>query len=720
MIETQNLNNESVEEILEESLNNVVYLSDQWTDFQEADPGITLIELFAWLNHAQHQYLNVFSPGVQDNFLKLLDINIWRRRGSETYIEVSEVSKDVSIPIRTPWISGDMVFENLNHQTVAGAKILSVEFENPESPSEEEYYKFDGTQNFYLFGKDTKRKNDSNVIRSFTINFDRPLPKDSIFNIYFSVYSGKNIKRNPVRSSDKFEPMAKVKWEYYGKKGGKVGWHEAKVNRDNTYNFLFSGIVKLICQGEMTPLDEVYKLRVTLVYDEYDYPPRVNNILMNVMKAVQNDTWCDNVIITKEQIDADRTVQIFTNIAIYGRSEVYLKKRGGWVRTNIPTFKSMITDGRLIVDLSGVWDEIKTLKSADEAVMVVSYNKDKLSEPVLGSGTAMSEQIFKFDTKNLQDSDLEIMVSEAVDGEEIFYKWKPVRDFSSSNKYSRHYMIDDEEEQIIFGDHEHGAAPRIGKDNIRICRLRRTRGKESNCKEGLIKSVITQNKTIKNSRINQILPATGGADEETTEHAMGRAAELFNNPERAITLKDYESIVKRTPGLTFTNVKILPNYMPGEDVSKQNCVTVAVRWNRKIGLTLPKSFEKNIMNHINKYRLINTKIKIVSPVYIGLVISGDVVVDSSYRESEGRIEEEIKNFVDKINRDLGQTLHYGDMFGMIDRLKYVLRLETLRILPLGDGATKNVSDDIVIPPNGVYYIDKINFNYIKGTDIFGR
>ena len=85
MIETQNLNNESVEEILEESLNNVVYLSDQWTDFQEADPGITIIELLAWLNHAQHQYLNVFSPGVQDNFLKLLDINIWRRRGSETY-----------------------------------------------------------------------------------------------------------------------------------------------------------------------------------------------------------------------------------------------------------------------------------------------------------------------------------------------------------------------------------------------------------------------------------------------------------------------------------------------------------------------------------------------------------------------------------------------------------------------------------------------------------
>ena len=157
--------------------------------------------------------------------------------------------------------------------------------------------------------------------------------------------------------------------------------------------------------------------------------------------------------------------------------------------------------------------------------------------------------------------------------------------------------------------------------------------------------------------------------------------------------------------------------MEGEDVFKQNCVTVAVRWNKKIGLTLPKSFEKNIMNQINKYRLINTKVKVVSPAYVGLSISGDIVTDSSYREKDKLIEKAIKDFIDDINCELGTTLHFGDLFGMIDCLKYVSRLNKLRIVPIGNVGYKNVSDDIVIPPNGVYYIHSMSFNYSLGSKV---
>lgn len=720
MIKLENLDNQSVEEILDEAKNKIVYLSEEWTDFQEADPGITLVELFAWLNLAQHKYLNVLSNEVQYNFLKLLDINLRKNKGSETYIEVSEVPEDVNVPIRTPWKSGSMVFENINAQTVMNSKILSVSFKNPEIPSEEEYYKFDGTHPFYLFGKNIDRKREKGIERSFILNFDNPLPSNSIFNLYFSIYSGKNIKRNPIRSGDKFEPMAKIKWEYYGINNGVTGWHEAEVVRDNTFGFLFSGIIKLKCNGVTECLNEVYKLKATLTYDEYDYPPRADNIITNVLRACQNETFCDNVIITKEQIDTDRTVSLPHHLAIYGRSEVYVKKSGGWAKTDLVTFKSLIRKGVLIVELEKIWDSIKHLKSTDEAIMVVFYDKDKIKTPVLGSGSNMSHQKVKLDMHDLSDNDLEIMVSEKISGEEIYFKWKRVHDFSSSGKFDRHYLVDKENGVIFFGDHQHGMAPRLGKSNIRVCRLRQTKGKNSNLNSGLIHEVVTQNKALQKSFIRQILPAVGGEDSETMEHARARAAELFDNPERAITVSDYESIVRKTPGLTFTNVKALPNYMPGEDVSRQNCVTIAVRWNRKVGLTLPKSFEKNIMNQLNKYRLINTKIKVVSPSYIGLVIGGDIVVDSSYREADRLIENEVKNFIRDINKDLGQTLCFGDLFGMIDKLEYVSRLERLRIIPLGEDAKKTASEDIVISPNGVYYLEKIEFNYIRSSEIFSE
>lgn len=718
MIEIQDLNNQSIEDILDDARNQILYLSSEWTDYQEANPGITLVELFVWLKYVQHEYLSRMSEGVRKKFLDLLDVVMYKNRGSQSLLEVSGLEKDVTIPTRTQWKCGNMIFENLHHQTLISSNILNVVFENPEFSSEQEYYKFDGSRVFYLFGKDIDRKNDKDAVRCFTINFDSALPNNSIINMYFSVYASKDLKRNPIKDSEKFYSMADVKWEYYGVENGKTGWHEVELIKDNTYNFLFSGIVKIKIKGKTVPVNEEHKIRVSLICDEYDYPPRIDGIVTNVFQVSQNDTKCENAIIKKSDIDPDHTFKLFTHTAIYGRSHVYYKKHGGWVETNLATFNSDMKNGTLTVDVSELWNKIKTFGYNDEVIMVVSCAQSMKDKLCLGSGTSMSGQMVKADVKNVLDGDFEIMISENVDGEEIFYKWKSVNDFFSSGKYNRHFVVNKERGVLAFGDHEHGMAPRAGNGNIRLCSLRYTMGENSNTKEGMISSVVSKNKILKKSRVRQISPAVGGRDAETLKHAESRAAELFSRPGRAVTSKDYEDIVRKTPGLMFTNVKVLPNYMPGEDVLKQNCITIAVRWNRKIGLTLPESFEKNIMNQINKYRLLNTKIKIVSPEYVGLVISGEIVVDSSYRESDQKIEKEIKEFIKGINKDLGQPLHFGDLFGMIDRLKYVSYLEKLRITPVGTNAEKTASEDIIIPPNGVYYVKKIDFNYIKSSEIY--
>ena len=127
--------------------------------------------------------------------------------------------------------------------------------------------------------------------------------------------------------------MAKVRWEYYGKENGKIGWHEAQVINDETHNFLFSGITKLSLKGKSMPIEEEYKLRAVLEYDEYDYPPRIDNVLTNVFRTVQNNTRCENIVVKKEDILTNRTVKIRSNLALYGENEVYFKKHDGWVRS---------------------------------------------------------------------------------------------------------------------------------------------------------------------------------------------------------------------------------------------------------------------------------------------------------------------------------------------------------------------------------------------------
>lgn len=718
MIELENLNDVSLDSILDEVKNQITYINPDWTNFQESDPGITLVELFAWLKSVQHEYLNRILPGVERNFLKLLDVNIRKNKGSETLLQVSDLAENVTLPVRTPWRSGNMIFENLNRQTLITSKILSINFENPEFPAEVEYYRFDGNKVFYLFGKDIDRKNDKDAVRRFTINFDSEIPSNDIVNLYFAVHCSDDLKRNPVRPGDKFSRMADISWEYYGEENGKIGWHKLEIVKDYTYDFLFPGIVKIRLKGKMAPLNEEYKIRVTLDYDEYDYPPRINNIIPNVFRVCQNDTRCENTVIKKSEIAPDHTFKLYMDTAIYGRSYVYYKKNGGWVETNLATFHSDIKNGELTVDVSEAWNLVASVRNDEEAFMVVSCDQDLKDKLSLGSGTGASGQSVEINLKNVLQSDFEIMISEMVNGEEVFYKWKCTDDLYSSDKFDRHYVMDREEGVLVFGDHEHGMAPRVGKNNIKICSLRYTNGENSDTKEGMISEVISKNKVLSAARIDQITPATGGEDTETLEHARARAANLFDKPGRAVTIKDYEEIVKRTPGLTFSSVKILPGYMEGEDVVRQNCVTIAVRWNKKVGLTLPKSFEKNIMNQINKYRLINTKVKVVSPVYVGVSIAGDIVTDPAYREKDKLIEKEIKDFIESINSEFGQTLHFGDLFGMIDRLKYVSRLDKLRITPIGNIGHKNISEDIVIPPNGVYYIHSINFNYIKSSEFY--
>ncbi len=717
MIDINDLNDTTAEEIFEESKNQILYQSDKWTNFQESDPGITLVELFSWLKFVQHEYLNKISDSVKVKFLDLLDVSLKSNKGSEALVQVSNLENDIELPIRTKWKSKAMIFENLYQQALIKSKILSIVFENPEYPSEEEYYRFDGKKYFFLFGKsiDNNRKNG----RCFTVNFDSPLPSQSVINIYFSVYVSKGLKRNPIKSTDKFESMAKVKWEYYGQENGKIGWHEIEVVNDETYNFLFSGITKLRIKGKSLPVSEQYKIRATLEYNEYDYPPRIDSILPNVFRVVQNDTKCQNIIIKKEDILTNRTVKLRENLPLYGESEVYYKKHGGWIKTNIPTVKTKIDKGETILDLNGIWNEIKVHKHSDEVIMLVSYSKGLKNKMILGSATSISGQSMNISFENILLDGLEIMISENVEDKEVFYKWKRVDNFFSSSKYDRHYVYNKNSGVIMFGDHEHGMAPRKGTDNIVICGLKETFGSNSNAREDSINEVISENICFKNCLIKQIAEATGGREEETLLQGAARAAEIFSNPERAVTVKDYENIVKSTPGLMFSNVKVLPNYMPQENTLNQNCVTIAVRWNRKVGPSLPKSFEKNIMNHLEKYRLINTKVKIVGPEYVGLIIGGVIVVDSSYRIEDGLIEKEIKRFIKDLNQEMGKTLHFGDLFGMIDRLKYVCSLNKLSLTSSSKNSKKNISEDIEVLPNSVYYVEKIDFSFVRSSEIYG-
>lgn len=716
MIELENLNDQSFEDIVEAATKQIAHFSDEWTNTQESDPGITLIEMFAWLKVLQQDYLNKVTPESQNKFLKLLDIKRGRNRGARALLEVSGLEKELCIPKGTKWFVGEMDFENSRVEELISSKIKSVEIDNDGKVKKLSYEGLDGKRIFRLF-EDTPDVRYIAKNADFKINFDMPISNGRKFSLYFKVFLEEKYTRNPIAPEDEFINMAQVEWEFYGEKDGELGWHKVEVLSDATHNFLFSGVVNIKLEGEMRELDGDFSIRARIIDQHYDFLPRITEIRTNVFEVVQQSTLCESTYIQKSEIEDSSSFYISSNLALYGKSKVYLKAGDSWKQTDKFTFERNVEAGNVYFYVEDLPKCLPAIKDDEAAVMVVSYDEDIEPHIVMGSGTGISSQTLPLKHQKVLYDSFDLMVGYYKDDQLLFDKWNKVDDFFSSKKYDKDYILDRENDKIIFGTHEKGQAPRRASNNIRLCGLALTEGRASNIKAGMLEGVKSQNKDILSLKINQLTPATGGLDDETFEDIKSKTTDVLNQSKKAVTIEDYEKFAKATPGLVVENVRILPSYLPKAKKPNSNSVTIVVRGGNMNNKGAVKSYEANIKKHIDKYRLITTKVEVTGPVYIGLSISGQIVVNSYYRQSADVISKSIREFVDDLNKQCGQPFSFGDLFGMIDRLECVSYVDKLHIIPIGEYIEKTMSDDIIIPPNGIYYIDKLDLSYVKSANI---
>ncbi len=716
MIDLENLNNQNFSDIVEAAKKQIAHLSDDWTNTQESDPGITLIELFAWLKIVQHDYMNLVRRPSQYKFLELLDIKREHNKGAKTLLQVSGATGDILLPKGTKWCAGEIEFENMEPQMVLSSKIMSIEFGGEEGVLSADYNHFDGKRIFYLFGESFDSKQKKKDIYC-TVNFDRPIAANTKFSLYFKSFLEKDYKRNPVSADDSFVDMAKVVWEFYGERNGEIGWHRIRVISDQTHRFLFSGIVTLQFNGKMKARNDMYSIRVRLIDQNYDFPPRITEIKTNVFEVVEKSTMCETTLIKKGQVTDEGYFSVCTNLALYGKHQVYVRVGHSWKIVDEYIANKKIREGKTEFYIENLRRYITDYEMEDDVVMVISFDETIEPEIILGNGTGVSAQEFTINQKNISYDDFDLIVGYQKDGGLLFDRWNKVEDFFSSQKEDQDYVLDCEKGKITFGDHKMGQAPRKGTNNIRISGFATTLGRNSNIKAGMISSVKSENGNIKELKIEQICSASGGTDAENFDDVKAKAANILNNNQKAVTVEDYERIAKETPGLVIKSIKVLPSYLPGKMDRNLNCVTIVVRGGNEQRDATLHNYEQNIKKHIDRYRLINTKVFVTGPTYIGLTISGQIVVNSYYRKSANVISESIRTFVEELNKNCGETLYYGDLFGLIDRLDCVSYVDKLYITPQGDYVDRTAGEDIIIPPNGVYYIDKLDLNYIKSANI---
>ena len=154
-------------------------------------------------------------------------------------------------------------------------------------------------------------------------------------------------------------------------------------------------------------------------------------------------------------------------------------------------------------------------------------------------------------------------------------------------------------------------------------------------------------------RVSNLNRATGGRDQESLAEAKMRARRELRAQQRAVTSEDYENLGKaasRTIGRIKCNTSGAGSagLAPGTvELLVIPAAYDAVAAGDLSRLTLDPSLRAEIENHLDQYRLLTATLNLREPTYIGVKVQANVVI-SDYSRPEvvaARVKEALNNFI---------------------------------------------------------------------------
>jgi hypothetical protein len=179
------------------------------------------------------------------------------------------------------------------------------------------------------------------------------------------------------------------------------------------------------------------------------------------------------------------------------------------------------------------------------------------------------------------------------------------------------YTVDGESGEIQFGDGLHGARPPLGVTIVASYSY--GGGSDGNVGIGAIQS--SPNLPAGFTVVNP-LPTWGGDDGETLSEAEQNIPSYLQNGGRAVSSTDFSNIVNQTPGVDLGRVEILPLFNPDEaDVPAPGAVTVMVIPSGPGAPEPDLMFLDAVCNYLEPRRLVTTEVYVRGPQYVGLYVS---------------------------------------------------------------------------------------------------
>jgi hypothetical protein len=645
-----NLDDRTFQDLVDEAKRRIAEYCPEWTDHNVSDPGVTLVELFAWMTDHLLFRMNQVPDRLYVKFLELIGLRLIPARAATTDVTFwlsSSQPRVVTVPAGTeiatertaaaPAISFTIV-DDLNIVPCAEGPVLSIGVDEVVHDYTDELAAGRG---FACFAP-VPRPGDA-----FLLGVTDPVPSCAVhLRLDCDTAEGHGV--------DPFHPP--IVWEA----SVRHGWVACEVGADDTGGLNQPGDVILhipashaatTIAAHQSAWIRCRVIEATEEYPGYGASPEIRTIRASTIGGTASAVNAEIVRCEALGLSEGIPGQRFH----LKREPVIAMEDDAWIVEVRPPK----TD-RLLADRSGEADQ------------------DPSGGQVASSGIEGAEH-------RPEDSC----------GDGSFQEWVRVPNFSGSGPSDRHFVVDDVAGDVLLGPAVrqpdgsvlgYGSVPQKGSE-LRLREYRIGGGEAGNVAAGkikMLKSAIRYVRSVENRRA-----ATGGAVAEDIENAKRRGPLELRSRSRAVTKQDYQ-VLARGAASGAARIQVIGDD-DGQGVVK--ILVVPTLSDDAIGLgvdglTPDDETVELIRRTLDERRVIGTRILITQPRYQGFTIAARVKARDKVaparlkRDATEALYEYFhptRGGTDGRGWPFGRGIRLGEIYGVLQRLEGTELVDEVRL-----------------------------------------
>lgn len=690
MLNPKSIPEKTHDELMEENLGKIPIYSDEWTNYNPSDPGITILENLSAFQILQQNQMDLVPDEVRAKLLQLLGFKPMKGRGAKVYLEPHGVTENFLIPADQRFMVGNISFETTLAREMTASHVIGV-YGRDEKGLHDYSHILNEDMNIRaaVFGKHPKAGMELYLV------LDRPLFEGEKGILYAQVDD--RYHRNAF-TEESGQLFGELEWSCYTQEG----FVPMEVN-DETRGFLTDGLITF-SQPPQAParyeegMVSGYVWRAVLKRADYDVAPAVSHMTGFLFPVVQKETLVISYSFQKAE-DVSLNCAMLEN----GYVLVFCKEQKGSSYRMYRECTGEPEQGRLYYrertgygaytfrfdkQLFGYAPE-----RVRNAVKIVIYNEEMMRRYYLGEIYGYDNQEIRLPKAHVVTDTFSLIAErEAEDGGKRYDFVKPGRMGEQELSY---YLYENEGKIVILDAGDYVGA------KLYLASIAVTLGKEGNVRAG--NTFIPEGYREPIRFVNPVA-GSGGRFQETLEDVRRRFVEDMNTPHTAVMGTDFEALVKQVPGLCISKVHAWMD-------AGKNEVQVAVLPGMPDRFPkLTPIYQKEIEKWLDERRLLSTRVVVRQPVYQAVVTSGTIYVKPHYENCREQIEQVIRGELDYIHggQNFGELLHFDKLYHAVEALECVGYLSDFSIAAENGAYAAPEGADIRPDENCLLYPGKIN------------